>query len=44
MNAANALAARLPRGNRIELDLERSYFGVAGKPERYAIITVPPQF
>jgi hypothetical protein len=44
VNAADALAARLPRGDRIEVELARSYFGVTGKPERYAIITVPPQF
>jgi 4-amino-4-deoxy-L-arabinose transferase-like glycosyltransferase len=44
MNAVAALASRLSRGKRSEIELARNYLGVAGKPERYSIITVPPQF
>ena len=44
MNAVDALASRLSRGKRIEIELARNYLGVAGKPEHYSIITVPPQF
>ena len=44
MNAVAALASGLSRGKRSEIELARNYLGVAGKPERYSIITVPPQF
>src|SRR6266699_3089558 len=44
MNAVAALASGLSRGKRSEVELARNYLGVAGKPERYWIITVPPQF
>ena len=44
MNAVAVLASGLSRGKRSEIELARNYFGVAGKPERYSIITVPPQF
>jgi len=27
----------------MEVELVRSYFGVAGQPARYLIVTVPPQ-
>jgi 4-amino-4-deoxy-L-arabinose transferase-like glycosyltransferase len=43
VKAVDALASRLARGKRIEVEIVRSYLGVAGKPERYSIITVPPQ-
>ncbi len=44
MTGVEALASRLSRGKRVEIELARNYLGIAGKPERYAIITVPPQF
>ncbi len=44
LKAADALASRLSGGRRIEVEIARSYLGRAGKPERYSIITVPPQF
>ena len=44
VNAVAALASGLSRGKRSEIELARNYLGVAGKPERYWIITVPPQF
>src|SRR6266581_2178840 len=44
MNAVAALASGLSRGKRSEIELARNYLGAAGKPERYWIITVPPQF
>jgi hypothetical protein len=31
-------------GERIEIELARNCLGVVGKPERYAIIAVLPQF
>jgi hypothetical protein len=44
MTGVEALASRLSRGKRVEIELVRNYLGIAGKPERYSIITVPPQF
>jgi 4-amino-4-deoxy-L-arabinose transferase-like glycosyltransferase len=44
MHAVDALASRLPGEKRVEAEVARNYLGVAGKPERYSIITVPPQF
>jgi 4-amino-4-deoxy-L-arabinose transferase-like glycosyltransferase len=43
MKAADALASRVSDGRRTEVEIVRSYLGVAGKPERYSIITIPPQ-
>ncbi|HEY6259880.1 MAG TPA: glycosyltransferase family 39 protein [Xanthobacteraceae bacterium] len=42
VNAMDALAARGPAGNRVEVELARSYFGSADTPERFVIVTVPP--
>jgi hypothetical protein len=44
MHAVDTLASRLAAGKRSEVEIVRSYLGVAAKPERYSIITVPPQF
>jgi hypothetical protein len=33
----------MPSARRTEVELVRRYLGVAGKPERYLIITIPPQ-
>ena len=38
-----AIAADGPAGRRVEVDIDRSYLGVAGKPAHYLIITVPPR-
>jgi hypothetical protein len=43
VTAIDALASRMGRGRRTEVDIVRSYLGVAGKPERYLIIAIPPQ-
>jgi hypothetical protein len=43
VKAADALASRLSDGRRTEVEIVRSYLGVAGKPERYSIITIPPR-
>jgi 4-amino-4-deoxy-L-arabinose transferase-like glycosyltransferase len=43
MKAADALASRLSDSRRTEVEIVRSYLGVVGKPERYSIITIPPQ-
>jgi hypothetical protein len=43
MKAADALASELKEGKRTEVEIVRSYLGVAGKPERYSIITIPPR-
>jgi 4-amino-4-deoxy-L-arabinose transferase-like glycosyltransferase len=42
VQAMNARAARGPVGKRVEVELSRTYFGVADKPERYVIVTIPP--
>ena len=40
---AEQRAAKGPPGRRAEVELARSHFGIAGKPERYVIITMPPE-
>jgi len=42
VNAAAALAARGPKGRRVEIEIARSYLGLAGAPQRYVIETIPP--
>lgn len=39
----NALAARGPAGRRLEVELSRSFLGMAGAPERYLIVAIPPR-
>ena len=41
-NAADALAAQGPKGRRVEVEITRSYLGIAGAPQRYVIETIPP--
>jgi len=43
VEAMEARAARGLAGRRTEVELVRRHFGVAGKPARYLIITVPPR-
>ena len=43
VKAMDDLAARRPAGKRAEVELSRSYLGVADKPVRYLIVTVPPE-
>jgi 4-amino-4-deoxy-L-arabinose transferase-like glycosyltransferase len=43
MRAIDALASRLPRGKRNEVEIARTYLGSLGKTERYLIITIPPK-
>ena len=40
--AMNARAAKGPIGKRVEVELSRTYFGVADMPVRYVIVTIPP--
>jgi hypothetical protein len=42
VKAMDDLAARGPAGKRAEVELSRSYLGVADKPARYVIVTIPP--
>jgi hypothetical protein len=42
LNAADALAAQGPKGRRVEVEITRSYLGIAGAPQRYVIETIPP--
>jgi 4-amino-4-deoxy-L-arabinose transferase-like glycosyltransferase len=42
VQAMNERAARGPAGKRAEVELSRTYFGVADKPVRYVIVTIPP--
>jgi hypothetical protein len=42
VQAMDARAGRSPTGKRVEVELSRSYWGVAGRPERYVIVTIPP--
>ena len=43
VQAAEQRATKGPAGQRAEVELTRSHFGIAGKPERYVIVTVPPR-
>ncbi len=43
VQAAEQRAAKGPAGQRAEVELVRNHFGIAGKPERYVIVTVPPR-
>ena len=43
IDAMQALAARDPRTRRVVVELGRSYLGMAGKPVRYIIMTIPPR-
>jgi hypothetical protein len=42
-HVAVSLASRFPSGKRKEIEISRRYMGVDGEPERYLIITIPPQ-
>jgi 4-amino-4-deoxy-L-arabinose transferase-like glycosyltransferase len=42
VQAMNERAAGGPAGQRVEVEVSRSYFGTADTPERYLIVTVPP--
>ncbi len=39
----HAAEQRAPNGRRIETEIVRNYWGMAGKPQRYTIIIVPPR-
>jgi 4-amino-4-deoxy-L-arabinose transferase-like glycosyltransferase len=43
IDAFEAMAARAPGSRRAEVEITRRYLGVAGKPMRYLIFSVPPQ-
>jgi hypothetical protein len=40
--AINDLIAHGPSGRRVQVEISRSHFGIAGLPEQYIIFTVPP--
>jgi hypothetical protein len=42
MHAVNERAAKLPAAKRVEVEISRSYFGLADRPERYLIVVIPP--
>jgi hypothetical protein len=42
VRAMNARAAKGPIGKRVEVELSRTYFGVADAPVHYVIVTIPP--
>jgi len=42
MAALNARAAAAPAAKRVEVELSRTYLGVADTPERYVIAIIPP--
>ena len=43
MKALNARAAESVVGRRVEVEISRTFLGIAGKPERYVIVTIPPR-
>ena len=43
LTALNERAARAPAARRAEVDIARTYFGVADQPMRYVIVTIPPR-
>ncbi len=42
VQAMNERAARGPLGQRVEVELSRTYLGAADQPVRYVIVTIPP--
>jgi hypothetical protein len=42
LGCVHAAEKRAPKARRIESDIQRNYFGIAGKPQRYTILIVPP--
>jgi hypothetical protein len=42
MRALNARAARSVVGKRVEVDISRTFLGIADKPARYVIVTITP--
>src|SRR5262249_42571271 len=43
LRAIETRAASHPNAKRVEVEISRSYFGVAGPPEQYLIVTIPPE-
>jgi 4-amino-4-deoxy-L-arabinose transferase-like glycosyltransferase len=43
MEAMNRRASAAPASRRTEVDISRTFFGIAGPVTRYAIVAVPPQ-
>ena len=43
IDAMERIVAHGPPGRRVVVELKRSYLGMAGKPTRYIIMTVPPR-
>ena len=43
MKALNARAAAERVAKRIEVEMSRTFLGIADKPERYVIVTIPPR-
>jgi 4-amino-4-deoxy-L-arabinose transferase-like glycosyltransferase len=43
VNVANARAARGPAGKRMEVNVTRRFWGIAGPSARYLIIAIPPR-
>jgi len=43
IEAIEAIAGRAPAGRRVDVEIVRTYLGVAGEPARYLISTVPPR-
>ena len=43
MEALNKRAAMAPQSRRVEVDISRTFLGIAGPVTRYAIVAIPPQ-
>jgi Dolichyl-phosphate-mannose-protein mannosyltransferase len=43
VDTSSGIATRNPASQRIETQLERTYFGIAGQPQSYVIFIVPPE-
>jgi 4-amino-4-deoxy-L-arabinose transferase-like glycosyltransferase len=43
LGCVQAAIARAPTARRVEREIQRNYFGIAGKPQRYTILIVPPR-
>ncbi len=43
LTALDGRAARGPVGKRVEVEIVRTHWGLAGRPSRYVIVTLPPQ-
>jgi hypothetical protein len=43
VRALDARAARSPLGKRVDVEIVRNHWGIAGRSSRYVVVALPPQ-